>query len=933
MDIATPDGRTNEPRTTDVVLFTGADAAATREAATAARAELTRRSVELKRAQEEARAELERRRAELEADFARQRAELEAIAGPLREQLARLTEVMWSVDLYLGRDETLQLIRDGKPAPADTPITLRQRVLVMAEESLVLMGRKTTGMNADNIPEFIDWLTEDPLHLDQVLPEAKGVVVLIPTKVKSRSGNMFEDAYRDAVNQESYWLLRNGERLYLLTVDPKLKIQERVLPKRTEFSEVFDRRLFGFGRVHGDPITPGSDEWLEMEKVADARRRHYMRVLMVLQGIIDRTPVWHPLPDGGASFLRLADQDTGKIVLVQDGDDALQLTDGRESFRQYQRRLNALLRPGMRVIGNWNTSGFNDLYLEGDRWTRGTHPRLYPGTLYERPAADEPHLIEDRRDGGLVIRFKRREKIEKRNVPVPGRPGYVYPFADVEPTQRASCLIMPDDNWVLPYDLCMVADLEYFLTSRDNRSQFFLSMVPTIQAALAAKKAEAETEAPFRDLIGRLLVMEGCPAADAPAAVDDLVHWWKVANLWARPLNGEPQHEKKAATEIVAEYRARAVHAADDTADRMVAAGRAMEGVIAVARDRQGSWKAYAPSTPAHDAGVFLDVTTIRRDGSLGAVQREKVLSRRSATSMHVAWDTEQWRDWKFGANRSHYLTAEERAQLTAELIALAPGAPICVTEFFDPSNPVERSLGVYSWTTGTPADRPVVASGDPYTRHYNGDSNPIALVNGRVVKDSGGVRLVDGDRRLSSSFSGYSSRDGSIPWWPDDAHQYGDARPRLIWADADMLAAVFDYRARCSAAADEERARRIEIEQRAYRYSTPVEALIRERMVEQAHERFVEDYGPDAEDLWPAHLDTLKLPAPLHARTLWGLVAIALKHGHPVAGQTLGQLAEFAWANGNQAPGEWHHHGRVDVGDWADLVVPEPADDDRETP
>lgn len=111
--------------------------------------------------------------------------------------------------------------------------------------------------------------------------------------------------------------------------------------------------------------------------------------------------------------MSLKDQDSGKIVLLQDDEDSIQLTDGRESFRAWQRRLNGLLRPGLRVIGNWRTRDFTDLYVEGNRWSRGYHPRLHPPNT-SPPATDVPHLIEERRDGGFVIRYERSDEIWKR---------------------------------------------------------------------------------------------------------------------------------------------------------------------------------------------------------------------------------------------------------------------------------------------------------------------------------------------------------------------------------------------------------------------------------------------------------------------------------------------------------------------------------------
>lgn len=159
----------------------GADAVSTRESLVAARTELARQRASLEAEQQRQRTDLEQQRKELEAQFDQARRELEARMAPLKQQLEQMAEVLWTVDLYLGRDEELQLVRDGKPAPAEVPITLRQKVLVMAEESLIMMGDSRTGLTADNIPEFIDWLGADDAHLDRVLPEPKGIVVLIPT--------------------------------------------------------------------------------------------------------------------------------------------------------------------------------------------------------------------------------------------------------------------------------------------------------------------------------------------------------------------------------------------------------------------------------------------------------------------------------------------------------------------------------------------------------------------------------------------------------------------------------------------------------------------------------------------------------------------------------------------------------------------------------
>lgn len=907
----------------------GEDAVAVRHAAAQQRADATRSIQDLKRRRDQAAADIERRRRALDAELAKQRAELDALMKPLQEQLAQLTEVAWTVDLYLGRDESLQLIRDGAPAPADTPLTIRQKVLVMAEESLVLLGRKATGMDAEDIDAFVDWLLASPQNLDRILPEPKGVVVLVPTRVDSRSGNPWEDAAKNDLNAQAWWLLRNGEKLYLLTTDPDLRVADRVLPRRTEFTRVFDQRDFGadgtFGRVE-----PGSERWLQLEKVADRRRRHFMRIMLVLQGLIDRTPVWAPLPQAGINLLDVREQDRGAVVLIQDAETSIQLGDGREPFADWQKRLNGLLRPGLRVIGDWNTAAFWQLCSDG-RYGRGSHPRLYPPTAECLPQAGVPHLIEDRRDDGLVIRYQRTDQVWRRNVPVPDKPGYVYRREHpVTPTQRASCIIHTSDTWVLPLDLVTEADLRYYLNSREERSEHFLSMVPTLRSALAAKETEATKEAPFRSLLTDMLTAAGADPDTAPATLDELITWWKSANTWVRPLNGAPDQEAKAAREIITEYRRRADTTDTDQTRRIIAAGRAVPGAIAVARTRSGTWAAYTPSTPAHDQGVFLDVTTIRKDGTLGAVKTWQRVQPRTATALHVPWHTDAWATWKFSANPRHYLTAPERTRLLDDIRAAATGTPVCITELFDPATPSERHLILY-WATDTPEDAPLLATSSPLGwRSEHGADPLIESTAYRVVKDASGVTLTSPiSNHHTSSFDHYSggSRWGDTPWWPEDAHRYGDVRPRLAWADEDMLDRIKAYTDRCAAAAEAEQQARRDHEQQAYRYSTPTYELICAHREADLKARFLQDYGTDAEDLWPAHWNSLPQGTrlPIHPRTVWSLVSCALKHGHDVAGMTLNELADIAATHKHVLPGDYYYRSRFDPAEFATITIPAP--------
>lgn len=927
----------NESTAPGGLIPTGKDAVATRDAARTARADLTRQTQAMEAQRAAQRAELERKRAELEADFRRQRAELEAQMGPLREQLAQMTEVLWTVDLYLGRHESIETLRGGEPAPEGTPLTIRQRVLVMAEESLVLMGERPDGMDAEGIPAFVRWLVEDDTHLDRVLPEPKGVVVLVPTRVRSQTGNVFEDAARDSANQRAYWLIRNGQRLHLLTTDPDLRVIDRVLPNRTEFSEVFERRLFGFLRT-GGPVQPGSDEWMEMEQRADKRRRHYMRLMLVLQGLIDRTPVWHPLPQGGINLLDVTAQDDGQVVLVQDGDTSMLLDDGRPGFREWQQALNARLRPGVRIVGSWQSPGFLDLREESLGWAGG-HTRIHPRNA-PYPSSDEAHLVEDRRDGGVVIRYARTDEVWRTvDTPIPDRPGWVHRSHEpVTPTQRASCLVRPDDDWVLALDLASVDDLRYYLDSRTDRSQHYLSMAPTLRTALAIKEAEAAEEAPFRRLLGDMLAGEG--AEDADTLVEGLIHEWKVAHTWHRPLNGDPEHERKAAQQIIDTYRQSV--AAEDETGAMVALGRSLPGTVAVARRRQGTWVAVRRAEHAHDPGVFVHLTTLRRDGTPGKTTEWVTLSPRQVAALTIVWEDPAWATWTLPSTPWHYLSEPQRTSLVDEVVAAGNGQTVCVTETWDPYEPGTRTFTRFDWIdAASPAD---VDKDTPHgADHPDGLDSRLAETRYVVRPQRGSDPALPAPHRQNRACFGKFSpgrgagddapKPSSLPWWPDSAKRYGDARPRLVWLNDDLLAEIADYLDRCAENSAQERAAQKAQERTVYRWVEPTLRAIAEEVEAVAWVEFVADYGADAHDLWPSQREQVNTK-PVHPRTLWGLFTIALDHGHPITGQTLDALNEHARAHGNRARGEWHpERGLQDLHGFGGVRVPDPDPEDAPIP
>lgn len=906
-------------------LFGGASAEQVKKHTAEQRAELARQKIKLETDLAAQRAELDEARRKMEAEFRAKQAELEAAMGPLRAELKRMEEIGQTIDLYLGRGEEVEIVRDGKPAAADEPIVIRQSVLAMSEEAIVLFSGEEgyEGIDYTNVDTFIDWL-QAPENLDRLLPEPKCVVVLIPTREASTAENIWEATHKNAKNRQSYWFMRNGERVTLMRTDT-ITVRDRLVPKRDEFVSYFADRF-------GHTMTPGSPEWVKAEEDADARRRHFMKLMLTLQGLVDRTSTWHPLPANGVNLMSVASQDNGQVRIVNEVD--LILTDGRESFKEWRQRLNSQLRPGHRVIGNWGSREFG-WANEYERSSHYKHSRIYPPTA-PRPDSETLHTIEGMRDGMLVIRYERTDKVYKRNVPVPDKPGYVYTSEmPVTPTQRASCLIDTTDTWVLPFDLATVDDLTYYLNSREARTDF-LSMVPVVRAALTAKRAEAEAEAPFRDLLARQIEAAGCDPSDTDTTVDRLVHAWKVKNKYGRALNGDADHEAKAARQIIAAYKAEQKHASHD--ERMIAAARrAAPDMICVGATKAGVWRAYAPSKPAHDEGVFLDVYELRKDGTVKDVQRERIIATRHRPT-HIAWSAPEWDTWTFDANPRRYLTSAVRDEFISHARNDAKNRgwdPICVVELYDPTRSPARQLSVYAWTPDTaPADYPASVEGNGWAGV--GSTFPIGALDFAVDGDDIHLTRESATRRFSAYSATYRDHEG-LPWWPDNATRYRDTRNRLTWVDDNLFDQYAQWSKRGKASDEADREARLAERARNEATVTPyVNAMLDIARTEQltaVKAAFIEDYGTNAEDVWEHHLSTLKLPEPLHPFDVKTVLIGALTAGEPFVGRTLGDLADAHGERQTAAffAGRERDHDVTFHADVKDMVVPElpePADE-----
>lgn len=599
-----------------------------------------------------------------QAELDRQTRALEMELAPLMEKLELMKEGIWTMNLYLGRDEEIVQIAEGAPAPAGTPIHVRQQVLAMDEESTI--NAEGGGIDFRSIEAFDAWVTASPAHLDQLLPEQRGVVAVMARRSEIDYGDTWSNVTFNARNRHTYWLIRNGENVYRM--DTEFETGPRLVPARNEFTSIF------VDRWTKQPLQPGTGAWLEAEKQAGARERHFMRVALILQGLIDRTHVFQPLPKAGVSLLSPEDYDAGHVVLI--ADDENQITTGRTPFYDWLRALNAQLRTGMRVMIATRHSAYD-------------RDRVHPGTA-ENPQPGEVYTIKrpGTRAGEFVVTYRRTVETWVND----GWGGGEYRV----PKTSASFTLSTDDKFILPIDLVDITTMRTYLNARTERHAY-VDMFPTLTAAIEFLEAEQAAEAPFRALLAAQVAQTEDVELDvAAASIDSVIRTWKVGNRWFRPMSGDPETEARAAKEILAE-RARIAAANAGAGDDGAFLSRARTqhpDALLVARKKDGTYVVLAPARRAWTTatngkpqqGIPFDVWMHQyeysRTGKARAAREWTIPQMSSVARWIVLHEGEAWATWKRTARPVEHLTDPEIMAAIEQIKAVDGGMDLLAITF-----------------------------------------------------------------------------------------------------------------------------------------------------------------------------------------------------------------------------------------------------------
>ena len=364
---------------------------------------------------------------------------LKAQAAAMKPAMESISDRIFSVELYAGLVENVEKIQDGKPAPLTEKIHLFQRRAYMDEECLA--NYETGGMEFKNMDAFNRWFVR-PDNLARLLPFPRCIMAFQVRRNRKDRGDCF--SYGDLIKMRqledldklTFLYIRNGEQVFCLGTS--IEFDQKLFPDMSQsiLNGKIYAKCYSGGRVE-DLIS--ENEWLGMrEEEAKAEReyaekkaaneklpkeeREYIylnrpsspdyrlfdrsniyyddiskhvhdemtkhnRLVLVLQGLLDRSPVLHPHPP----WQLWTDGFSQALEPIYDDSRALGTGD-KPDFEAFRQRLNESLKVGSVTVGQddeWELAEGKKESERRERSGRGDyHPERYrpsgnpgPGTL------------------------------------------------------------------------------------------------------------------------------------------------------------------------------------------------------------------------------------------------------------------------------------------------------------------------------------------------------------------------------------------------------------------------------------------------------------------------------------------------------------------------------------------------------------------------
>lgn len=364
----------------------------------------------------------------------------------LLASLSSIDERIFNINLYAGLTEEVKQIAEGKPASQNEKLRVLQRRLYMDEECL--LNYQAGGMTFKNIGEFDKWIAKK-VNRNRILPWPRCLVAMrVRRNQKEREARTISEAFINfelgKLDELTFLYIRNGDQLWRLNTaedfgemlfpDRALYESGRPMMMKVDYRKVdafmatsewkvleeryikgkaahdkwakahpkdwfdnphrgydYDRNGYGhFDPSDWEPFNPSSVFFDDGTAKVTAEIKAYNRIVLILQGLLDRSQTLHPHPPIN---LWNGDHMTQHVELVRDGGTGVLHGGEKPDFHAYQTMLNASIDKHSILIGQQDY--WQELMAERENERDGmrSRGRSMPWKRYQpygNPGPEEP---------------------------------------------------------------------------------------------------------------------------------------------------------------------------------------------------------------------------------------------------------------------------------------------------------------------------------------------------------------------------------------------------------------------------------------------------------------------------------------------------------------------------------------------------------------
>jgi hypothetical protein len=422
-----------------------------------------------------------------------------ARAAKLKDETSAIEDRIFTVELYAGLIEEIEQIKKGDPAHNDEKVRLFQRQHYMDEECLA--NYKAGGMEFKDLRAFERWLCKKE-NFERIFPHPRCVVTFrVRRHKKDRECNTLWDfiviTMEEKLDKRTFLYIRNGAQLWRMHTE--INFGEELFPHKDDSVLLGDGEVLYADTSWNEPRSiMGEGQYLEMVARREREREEYEkkkrawkrmskkeregkcepwwshrhshekwsridkgnvyyddvmkkiareavahnRVVVVLQGLLDRSPCLHPHPPWQ---LWTNEGFTQGLELIYDLSRAL--VDGDPpSFKAYCARLNAHMEKGCFTVGQQDTWLEHEREKEEQR-RRNSYRYSYRDydvgrwwSPYGNPGPGEVAKVVrlDKKRQCIYEWYRERQRVKW--VKDPDRPGFMK-YADLSIKTRFACPI------------------------------------------------------------------------------------------------------------------------------------------------------------------------------------------------------------------------------------------------------------------------------------------------------------------------------------------------------------------------------------------------------------------------------------------------------------------------------------------------------------